>query len=300
MNTSELCIGAHVSIAGSFSRSVSIAQSYGCGCMQIFTKSPRTWAAKPIDPVVAATFHEACEAVSFPVFAHGSYLANPASSHPVQREKSIVSIATELLRCEVLHIPYLVLHCGHAQDDTQKNASVRTASCLTEAYTRVLANPDHENNHSVMMLLENSAGEKKSVGNKFEDITEIIDNISDAGYSRHIGACFDTCHAYAAGYALNTEDDVHCTYDALTSTISPHYLRLIHLNDAQYACGSGRDRHLPPGKGQIGALGFAVLLHFPLIRNLPLVCEVPISDQKDGQELICSVKNIGKKNIVPR
>jgi deoxyribonuclease-4 len=262
--------------------------------MQIFTKSPRTWDAKSIDPTTASAFHEACKAASLPVFAHGSYLANPASSDPVQIEKSIASLSTELLRCEVLHIPYLVLHCGHGQDDTQRSASFRVVSCLTEAYTRVLAHPVHDHNHSVMVLLENSAGGKTSVGNMFEDIAEIIDNISDSGFSRHIGACFDTCHAYAAGYALRTEDDVHSTCDALFSIISPHYLRLIHLNDAQYACGSGRDRHLPPGKGHIGVLGFSALLHHPLIRDIPLICEVPISDQMSGQELIRSVKDIGK------
>jgi deoxyribonuclease-4 len=267
--------------------------------MQIFTKNPRAWGAKPIDPAFAAAFHEACKGASLPAFAHGSYLINPASSDPVQIEKSIASIATELLRCEVLHIPYLVLHCGHGQDDRQRSASVRVFSCLTEAYTRVLSHPDHDDNHSVMILLENSAGETNSVGNMFEDIAEIIGNVSDAGFSRHIGACFDTCHAYAAGYALNTEDDVGCTCDALFSIISPQYLRLIHLNDAQYACGSGRDRHLPPGKGQIGVFGFAALLHHPLIQDLPLVCEVPISDQKSGQEVIRSVKDIGK-NVLPR
>ena len=299
MNERELCIGAHVSISGSFARSVSIAQSYGCGCMQIFTKNPRTWKAKPIEPAFAAAFHEACKAASLPVFAHGSYLANPASSNPVQIEKSIISISTELLRCEMLHIPHLVLHGGHGQDDTQRSASSRTISCLTEAYIRVLAEPNHDDNHSVTILIENSAGEANSVGSTFEDIADIIDNISDAGFSRHIGACFDTCHAYAAGYALNTEDNVHCTCDTLFSSISPHYLQLIHLNDAQYACGSGRDRHLPPGKGQIGVLGFAALLHNPLIQDLPLVCEVPISNTKYGQELIHSVKDIGGKNMVP-
>jgi len=295
MNDRELCIGAHVSISGSFARSVSIAQSYGCGCMQIFTKNPRTWHVKPIDPAFAAAFHEACKIASFPVFAHGSYLANPASSHPAQIEKSIASIATEILRCEALHIPNLVLHCGHGQDASQMIASSRAVSCLTEAYARVLAHPNHDDNHVGMVLLENSAGQAHSVGSRFEDIADIIDNVSDAGFSRYIGACFDTCHAHTAGYPLNTENDVYCTCDTLFSTLSPKHLRLIHLNDAQYTCGSGRDRHLPPGKGQIGVRGFAALLHHPLIRALPLICEIPISDQKSGQELMCSVQDIGKK-----
>ena len=298
MNDIELCVGAHVSISGSFARSVSIAQSYGCGCMQIFTKSPRTWQTKPIDPPSAALFHEACKNASFPVFAHGSYLANPASSHPAQIEKSITSIVTELLRCEALHIPYLVLHGGHGQDDAQSTASARVVSCFIEAYTQVLAHPGSDKNHSVMMLLENSAGDANSVGNTFEEIAEILNAVSDAGFSPYIGTCFDTCHAYAAGYALNTEDGVKSVCDALFSTIDPHLLRLIHLNDSRYPCGSGRDRHLPPGKGEIGDTGFVALLQHPLIRNLPFICEVPIPDQKNGQELMHSIKDLGRKNVL--
>jgi len=291
----ELCIGAHISISGSFTNAIATARSCGCECMQIFTKNPRSWNAKPIDPSVAAAFHEACEHDShgsFPVFAHSSYLANPASSKPAQIEKSISSIITEIMRCEALHIPYLVFHCGHGHDERLSLASDRVVSCLTEAYSHVQDHSDHDHCHSVMILLENAAGGTNSVGSTFQEFALILDGISDAGFSKHFGICFDTCHAHAAGYSLSTESEVGAVFDEFFSVIAHQRLRLIHLNDAEYHCGSGRDRHLPPGKGEIGKTGFAVLLQHPFLRHLPLICEVPIPDLKSGQALIQSVKEL--------
>lgn len=291
----EICVGAHVSISGSFAHAVTIAQSYGCECMQIFTKNPRTWHAKYIEPSLAAAFHEACghvSPVSFPVFAHGSYLANPASSKLAHIEKSIPSIVTEIMRCETLHIPYLVLHCGHGHDESLSLASNRVVSCLVEAYSHVQEHPDHDHHYPVMILLENAPGDTNSVGSTFEELATIIDGISNAGFSKHIGVCFDTCHAHVAGYSLSTESDVRSVCDEFFSVIEHQRLCLIHLNDAEYPCGSGRDRHLPPGKGQIGNLGLATLLNHPSFRNLPFICEVPIPDSKNGQALIQSVKEL--------
>ncbi|MCL2460986.1 MAG: deoxyribonuclease IV [Euryarchaeota archaeon] len=294
-NERELCLGAHISISGSFAHAVSIAQSYGCKCMQIFTKNPRTWHAKYIEPSLAAAFHEACEHAShasFPVFAHGSYLANPASSKPAQIEKSIPSILTEIMRCERLHIPYLVLHCGHGQDESLSLASDRVISCLIEVYSHLQEHPDHDHCHPVMILLENGPGDANCVGSTFEELATILDGVSDLGFSKLIGVCFDTCHAHAAGYALSTESEVGSVCDEFFSVIEHQRLHLIHLNDAAHPCGSGRDRHLPPGEGLIGNPGFSALLHHPFLRNLPFICEVPIPDSKSGQALIHSVTEL--------
>ena len=286
----ELCIGAHISISGSFTNAIATARSCGCECMQIFTKNPRSWNAKPIDPSVAAAFHEACEHDShgsFPVFAHSSYLANPASSKPAHIEKSIPSIITEIMRCEALHIPYLVLHPGYGPDEKLSLASDRVISCLTEVYSQ---------DHPVMILLENGAGGKNSIGSRFEELAMILDGLSDVGFSRHFGVCFDTCHAHAAGYCLSTESEVGSVCDEFFSAIDRHHLRLMHLNDAEHTCGSERDRHLPPGKGEIGKAGFIAILHHPILRKLSHICEIPIPDVMSGQALIKSIKELDTKH----
>jgi deoxyribonuclease-4 len=288
-DSSDLCIGLHASISKSFAYAASWAFSCGCGCMQIFTKNPRSWTAKPIDPDAALAFHAACSETGIMVNAHGSYLSNPASVKPVQIEKSIDAISTEISRCEDLRIPYLVVHCGHGQDD-ESSAQSRVISCLTEICSRAF---DQQRDFPVTLLVENSAGDIHSVGSRFEELAAIIDGLVDAGFSSHIGACFDTCHAYAAGYPLNTEDEVSLVISELTSCISQKRIHLIHLNDSQGACGSGRDRHLPPGEGAIGVDGFSALMQHSVIRDKPMICEVPISDPKAGQDLMSAVQKMG-------
>ena len=287
----DLCIGLHASISKSFAHAASWALECGCGCMQIFTKNPRSWNSKPIDPDAALAFHAACSESGIMVNAHGSYLSNPASAKPVQIEKSIDAISTEISRCENLRIPCLVVHCGHGQDDA-KSAHSRVISCLTEVCSRAFDQQEGDA-YPVTLLVENSAGDIHSVGSRFEELAAVIDGLVDAGFSSHVGACFDTCHAYAAGYPLTTEDEVSLVINELTSNISPERIHLIHLNDVQGACGSGRDRHLPPGQGSIGVSGFSALLQHSVIRGKPMICEVPISDPKAGQELMNAVQKMG-------
>jgi deoxyribonuclease-4 len=140
-----------------------------------------------------------------------------------------------------------------------------------------------------MLLLENTAGEKNSVGSSFEHIQGIIDGIE---LSNRIGICFDTCHAFAAGYELRTEAGLAATLAQLDETVGIDRLKVIHANDTKGDLGSGLDRHEHIGMGFIGEEGFRCILHNPVFTRLPLICETPVDERCDDRGNIKKVREL--------
>jgi deoxyribonuclease-4 len=134
--------------------------------------------------------------------------------------------------------------------------------------------------NSVMLLLENTAGTKNSMGGSFGDIAGIIDALD----TKRVGICLDTCHLFAAGYELRTPEGLDRTIDDFNSSIGLEKLRLVHLNDSKGGLGSGLDRHEHIGLGAIGETGFKTILGFEKIRALPLILETPIDSRRDDLE----------------
>ena len=156
---------------------------------------------------------------------------------------------------------------------------------MIKAVNRTLAGSDN----AVMLLLENTAGEKNSVGSSFEHIRAIIDGIEK---SDRIGICFDTCHAFAAGYSLRTKEGLEATLGQLDGTLGIGRLKVIHVNDTKSDLGSGLDRHEHIGMGFIGEEGFRHILHHPVFAPLPLVCETPVDDRRDDRGNIGKVREL--------
>jgi deoxyribonuclease-4 len=123
-----------------------------------------------------------------------------------------------------------------------------------------------------MLLLENTAGTKNSMGSSFEDLKRIINRIERR---ERVGVCFDTAHAFAAGYDLRTPKGVEDTIARFDSIIGIELLKVVHLNDSLVGQGSGRDRHEHVGKGYIGKEGFKTLLRHPKLASLPFIMETP-------------------------
>lgn len=274
-------VGVHVSIAGSLDKAVGRAEERGCDCFQIFTKNPRGWAAKDISDEDATRFSDAVTASSLsPVFAHMPYLPNLASEKPEISVKSVDALVTELDRCFRLKIPYLVTHLGHA-GDSPVSGRKRVIHAINDALSR------HEGR--TMLLLENTAGERNSVGSTFEEIGEVLDGISDRFIT---GVCLDTCHAFAAGYEFRNDEAVHSVVEQIHDAIGISRIRLIHLNDAKGDLGSGLDRHEHIGLGSISESGFRAILHHPSLREIPLICETPVDDRRDDAGNIHKVREL--------
>jgi deoxyribonuclease-4 len=274
-------VGVHVSIAGSLDQSIDRAAGCGCDVFQIFSRNPRGWSYSPISDVICTGFVKKIAASRLLPVDHMPYLPNLASPKKDVYEKSVSTLAAELQRCGCLGIPYLVTHLGHHLGDGIAGGRMRVIAAINEALGQV--------DNPVMLLLENTAGEKNSVGSSFEHIRSIIDGIVE---KKRIGICFDTCHAFAAGYELRTEDGLHDTLAQFDDLIGLTRIRVIHLNDSKGERGTGLDRHEHIGMGFIGEDGFRRILHHPVFRDLPLICETPVDERRDDEANIRTVRKL--------
>ena len=284
----EIRIGVHVSIAGGLCQAVERAQALGCRTMQIFSKSPRGWAARPLDPVdMQDARQQRRRAGIAPFVVHASYLINLAAMDPALYERSIDSLRNELERCGMMEADFLVVHVGSA-----KHAQREPVARITRALRDVLV----ESPWRTRVLLENTAGQRGEVGSRFEELAELLSSVG----SDRLGICLDTCHTFAAGYDLRTMTGVKKIVAQLRDTVGVASLQLIHANDSKKGLGYRVDRHEHIGKGQIGLSGFRALLAHPDIRRLPIVLETPKTSDADDLRNLKIVRELADLSGSPR
>ncbi|MEM3816084.1 MAG: deoxyribonuclease IV [Candidatus Bathyarchaeia archaeon] len=274
-------IGFHMSIYGSVDRAVDRALEIGCNTLQIFTRNPRGWTARPLREEEVKAFIDKVERNDIrPVFSHMPYLSNLASPRNEIYVKSIEALITEMDRCERLRIPYLVTHLGSHLGQGVKKGLDRIVKAVDEALS--------DFSGRVMLLLENTAGSRNSVGGRLSDLQYIIERSS---YPDKIGVCFDTCHAFAAGYDLRTEEKIEDAIREIDETVGFTKLKLIHLNDSRGDLNSRIDRHEHIGLGKIGEKGFRNILRSKLA-SLPLILETPKNGVRSDLENLIKVKEL--------
>jgi deoxyribonuclease-4 len=209
------------------------------------------------------------------------YLPNLATMNPEFAEKSGITLAAELSRCGTLGIPYLVTHLGHYGEEGIEAGRHRVSGMINSALEEV--------DNPVILLLENTAGEKNGVGSRFEDIAAVMEGIEKPS---RVGFCFDTCHAFGAGYDLRSFNGIEDTLNRFDEILGLRELRLVHLNDSKGDLGSGLDRHEHIGLGYIGEEGFLRILSHEVFRNLPLICETPVDERRDDAGNIRKVREL--------
>ena len=282
-------IGFHVSIAGAISKSVDNALKIGCNAFQIFTRNPRGWAAKPMDREDVKLFKSKLSNSNIQqnsVAVHMPYLPNLSAPDGEIYRKSVNILTEEVYRCSILDIPYLVIHFGsHLGKGAESgiNQVVKACNFAFDSYRSTYGRFT-----PVMILLENSAGQKNSIGSKFEEIRLILDRL----HHKQIGICLDTCHAFSCGYDLRTKMQVEKNLDHFNEIIGLKELKLIHLNDSKGDIDSRLDRHEHIGLGKIGEAGVAAFLRHSKIKNLPIIMETPIDDIRGDQENLKVVANL--------
>jgi deoxyribonuclease-4 len=264
-------LGFHVSIAGTFANAVKRAQALGCDTFQMFTHSPRMWVAKPIDAINADAFTAAFTTSGIePIVDHMPYLSNPAAGDPNVYEKSIATLTDELNRCSQLKIPYLVTHLGHHGTEGHRKGQEKVINAIGHALDNATGD--------TMILLENTANEKNTVGGTFADIGTIADEL---GREPRIGFCFDTCHATAAGYDIRGHGaETIFGWFADEAGDFPR-LRVVHLNDAKGGVGSHLDRHEHLGLGTLGEETIRDVLTFSKISHCAFIMETPSNETRN-------------------
>jgi deoxyribonuclease-4 len=263
-------IGVHVSIAGSIDRAVDRAFASECNAFQIFSRNPRGWQSRELTAEEIESFiSKRSRSGLDPAVDHMPYLPNLASPKEDTYLRSVDILTSELKRCSLLQIPYLVTHLGS-----------HTGSGWEEGFKRIVGATERafsEADNDVLLLLENTSGTKNSMGSSLEEIARIADALEP----HRAGVCLDTCHLFAAGYDLRTEADVAALVDKVEEALGLERLRLIHLNDCKSSIGASLDRHEHIGLGEIGAVGFRAFLAHRAIRKLPMIMETPVDSRRD-------------------
>ena len=268
-------LGAHMSIAGGLEKSVQRARQATCDCLQLFTKNNNQWRARELDEAEAERFRSALiqENIAAPI-AHSSYLINLASPDPALWKKSVDAFIEELLRIEKLGIRYLVQHPGAFTTSSETEGLKRIAQALDEADRQTV-------DLAAGCLLENTAGQGSNLGWKFEHLAWILDHVQNPD---RLGICIDTCHAFAAGYPMQTRKDYLATIRQLNQTVGTEVVKAFHLNDSKREFGSRVDRHDHIGQGHLGTEPFRHLLNDRRFRAVPMYLETPKGNDPESGE----------------
>ncbi|MEG3131341.1 deoxyribonuclease IV [Pantoea cypripedii] len=258
-------IGAHVSASGGVDQAVIRAHELEATAFALFTKNQRQWKAAPLSGEVIDAFKTACETYKFTpgqILPHDSYLIN--LGHPVMEalEKSRDAFLDEMQRAEQLGLTLLNFHPGsHLQQIDEQACLKRIAESINIAL-------DKTNN--VTAVIENTAGQGSNLGFRFEHLATIIEHVEDKS---RVGVCIDTCHAFAGGYDLRTEEACVATFNEFERIVGFQYLRGMHLNDAKSTLGSRVDRHHSLGEGNIGKTVFSWLMKDARFDGIPMILE---------------------------
>jgi deoxyribonuclease-4 len=259
-----MLIGAHVSTAGGLVQAHERGVERGCDAIQVFNQSPRQWRPTRWKPDDVAEFLELMKGGPIEsVTIHAVYLINPATKDREMRRKSADSLIHALRMGDEIGADGVVLHAGSTVGEPHEEALPRAGEMIRHALSE---------SDSCRLLLENTAGAGNTLGRSFEELRELIDL---AGGDKRIGVCLDSCHMLASGFDIRTADKLGEVIDDCVKVVGLRRLRCLHMNDSQTPLGSNRDRHAPPGGGELGPRGCAAFLSEPRFEKLPVLFEGP-------------------------
>jgi deoxyribonuclease IV len=259
-----MLIGAHVSTAGGLVQAHQRGVERGCDAIQVFNQSPRQWRPTSWKGDDVAEFLSLMKGGPIKsVTIHAVYLINPATKDRGMRSKSATSLIHALQMGDEIKADGVVVHPGSTVGEPREEALPRVGEMIRHALGE---------SERCRLLLENTAGAGNTIGRSFEELRELVDL---AGGDKRIGICLDSCHMFASGFDISTADKLDGVLDAGLKQVGKRRLRCLHMNDSQTPLGSNRDRHAPPGDGEIGARGCAAFLSEPRFEELPVLFEGP-------------------------
>ncbi len=274
-----------MSVAGGVSHALERASSVGSNAVQVFTKNNRQWKGPPINQEDVARWKEEMPAQGIQAtVSHASYLINMASPKDDLWEKSIFAYQDEIERAHAYGIPYVVVHPGAHTGSGADAAVEKIATALNRMHEATPESTD------TITCLELMAGQGTIMGRSFSELRQMIDLVNDKS---RVGICFDTCHAFAAGYDISTEDGYAATIAELDSELGLDALKVWHFNDSKGALGSNKDRHTHIGEGEIGEIAFRFILNDERWDGIPMLLETPkdedLKDDVRNLSTLCSL-----------
>lgn len=284
-----MLFGSHISVAGGVEKAPERAHEVGCEVFQFFSRSPQGGPAPKLFTAQIKAFKENCKRFEqIESYIHAPYYINLASSKSSVRYGSSSIIRQELERGSVLGVKYVMTHLGSSHEVGEKQGIAHVVVGLQRVLNDYIG--------STQFLIEISAGAGMVIGDKFEEIAEIIRRVEkNKKLKNRIGVCFDTCHAFASGYDLRTKIVVKRTLKEFDDIVGLDKLKLFHCNDSMFGLGEYRDRHAHLGKGKIGLAGFEALVKEPCLKHINFVLETPKDTPQDDIKNLRILKNFRKK-----
>jgi deoxyribonuclease-4 len=281
-------IGFHAPIAGGLHQALLKAHTLGCDTVQIFTRNPRGWQARPLLPEEVEKFKTVrAETGISPVVIHANYLINLAAADATIREKSVASFREEVERGLTLGADYLVVHPGSARGACEEDG-VRTCAESLSAACAGLDLGDFR------ILLENTAGQGECIGHRFEHLREIRERCPELD----LGVCLDTAHAFTAGYDLRDEDGLDAALQSLDRNVGAKNICAVHFNDSRAAYNSRVDRHWHIGLGHIGREALARVARSPLLAGAAFLLETPQDEHGDDARNLAVLRSFVENETV--
>jgi deoxyribonuclease-4 len=263
-------IGFHAPIKGGLHEALLVARETGCDTVQIFSRNPRGWLAKPLTPEDITLFRKTRRETRItPVAIHCNYLVNLAAADEILLQKSRISFREELQRALLLGADYLVVHPGSARGSCEADGINTCIASIKIACRRL-------NLGKLRILLENTAGQGECIGHRFEHLRLIMDGCPNIA----LGVCFDTAHAFTAGYDIREEDGLEALIVKLQRTVKTRNVRAIHFNDSRAPYNSRVDRHWHIGEGHIGTEALRRVARHPKLAHAAFILETPYNDPR--------------------
>ncbi|MGE5583393.1 MAG: deoxyribonuclease IV [Bacillota bacterium] len=279
-------LGVHVSIGKGFKGAIDQAEAVGCDGFQIFAGNPRGWSRNPVSEKAYTEFKDYRQTKNlWPVVVHLAYLPNPATLDPELGLKSFTVFKEDFRRANQLGADFFVFHPGKAKE---RLTGIKQVIAMVN---RVLA----EVEGPTAMLFENQSGSGSEIAGSFSDLGLMLKEIK---WDNRVGICFDTCHAFAAGYDLRNRTGWERTLTEFEEQIGLAFLKMFHLNDSVGGLGSRLDRHQHIGAGNIGLEGFRYLVNHPILNKLPGILETPQTSSEDDRRNLATLRGLEKAVLV--
>jgi deoxyribonuclease-4 len=264
-------IGFHAPIAGGLQNALLKAHELGASTVQIFSRNPRGWKARPLQIEEIRLFKSVRRRTGIkPVVIHANYLINLAAANLEIREKSIISLREEIERGLQLGADYLVVHPGSARGSCEADALNACAESLKIAACGLKLG-------KFRILLENTAGQGECVGHRFDHLGAIMQLCPEL----KLGVCLDTAHAFTAGYDIRERKSLRATFRSLELHVGLKNVRAVHFNDSRALFNSRVDRHWHIGQGHIGVEALARVAQHRKLRHAAFLLETPLDEPGD-------------------
>ena len=262
-------LGAHMSTSGGLSTAFDRGAAVGCTTMQIFTKNQNRWQQKPTPPEEIERWVQKQAATGIrPVVSHAAYLINLGSPNEEIWSKSVDALADELTRAEELRLLGVVFHPGAHMGEGEDAGIARIVKGINAAHQRTPG-------FKTLTLIEHTAGQGTALGYRFEHLQAMRQGATEP---ERLAFCLDTCHLFASGYDLRTEQTYADTMGQFDALCRIDRLKCFHFNDAKKPLGSRVDRHDHIGTGQLGLEAFGFILNDPRMVDVPKILETEKSE----------------------